>query len=159
MLRRQSAKRAPSEATPSASAQDDQASIPPNPPTLFSALRSLFLYISKHPAEKGTVAPRAFVEKLKSLNELFQGTQHQDAHEFLNYLLNKIVEEIQTDKNHRDGPLDGSHDDRMSLYNYLVAAAHEMLLSVRLSGHTLFGSRTDFFKQFLIRAHTCPTSI
>lgn len=111
MLRRQSAKRAPSEATPN-TAQDDQASIPAHPPTLFSALRSLFMYISKHPAEKGTVAPRAFVDKLKSVNELFQGTQHQDAHEFLNYLLNKIVEEIQTDRNHRDGPLDGSHDDR-----------------------------------------------
>ena len=26
---------------------------------------------------------------------------HQDAHEFLNYLLNKIVEEIQYDKHHK----------------------------------------------------------
>jgi ubiquitin C-terminal hydrolase len=30
---------------------------------------------------------------------------HQDAHEFLNYLLNKIVEEIQYDKHHK-------HQDR-----------------------------------------------
>ncbi|KAJ7150380.1 hypothetical protein C8R46DRAFT_1179659 [Mycena filopes] len=72
--------------------------IPSSPPTLFSALRSLFVYISTNPAEKGTVAPRAFIEKLKEFNELFRSTMHQDAHEFLNYLLNKIVEEIEEDR-------------------------------------------------------------
>ncbi|KAJ7070679.1 hypothetical protein C8F01DRAFT_1107303 [Mycena amicta] len=69
--------------------------IPSSPPSLFSALRSLFVYISTNPAEKGTVAPRAFIDKLKEFNELFRSTMHQDAHEFLNYLLNKIVEEIE----------------------------------------------------------------
>ncbi|KZT63634.1 cysteine proteinase [Daedalea quercina L-15889] len=72
--------------------------IPPHPPTLLSALRSLFVHISKNPAERGTVAPRAFIEKLKELNELFRGSMHQDAHEFLNFLLNKIVEEMETDR-------------------------------------------------------------
>jgi len=69
--------------------------VPSSPPTLFSALRSLFLYISKHPEDKGVVPPRAFIDKLKEVNELFRSTMHQDAHEFLNYLLNKIVEEIE----------------------------------------------------------------
>lgn len=73
-------------------------SIPSSPPTLISALRSLFLHISSNPREKGTVAPRAFIDKLKELNENFRSTMHQDAHEFLNYLLNKIVEEIEEDK-------------------------------------------------------------
>lgn len=68
------------------------------PPTLFSALRSLFLYISGNPADKGTVAPRAFIDKLKELNELFRSTMHQDAHEFLNFLLNRIVEEMEEDR-------------------------------------------------------------
>ena len=63
-----------------------------------SALRSLFLHISKNPAERGTVAPRAFIDKLKELNELFRGSMHQDAHEFLNFLLNKIVEEMEADR-------------------------------------------------------------
>jgi ubiquitin carboxyl-terminal hydrolase 9/13 len=72
--------------------------IPSSPPSLFSALRSLFVYISSNPAEKGTVAPRAFIDKLKEFNELFRSTMHQDAHEFLNYLLNKIVEEIEEDR-------------------------------------------------------------
>ena len=72
--------------------------IPTSSPTLISALRSLFLHISSNPKEKGTVAPRAFIEKLKELNENFRSTMHQDAHEFLNFLLNKIVEEIEEDK-------------------------------------------------------------
>lgn len=72
--------------------------IPSSPPTLFSALRSLFGYISAHPNDKGTVSPRAFIDKLKEINELFRSTMHQDAHEFLNYLLNRIVEEIEEDR-------------------------------------------------------------
>ncbi|KAI0756042.1 hypothetical protein C8Q80DRAFT_1223021, partial [Daedaleopsis nitida] len=71
--------------------------IPPAPPTLLSALRSLFLHISRNPVDKGTVAPRAFIDKLKELNELFRGSAHQDAHEFLNFLLNKIMEDMEDD--------------------------------------------------------------
>lgn len=72
--------------------------IPTSPATLFSALRSLFIHISKNPLDKGTVAPRAFIEKLKDLNLEFRNTNQQDAHEFLNFLLNKIVEEIMEDR-------------------------------------------------------------
>lgn len=75
--------------------------VPSSPRSLFSALRSLYVYISQHPAEKGTVAPRVFIERLRELNEAFRNTMHQDAHEFLNYLLNKIVEEIQEEKKHQ----------------------------------------------------------
>lgn len=71
---------------------------PPIPRTLSSALKSLFTQISKNPANKGTVAPRAFIEKLKELNELFRSSMHQDAHEFLNYLLNRIVEETEEER-------------------------------------------------------------
>ncbi|PBK76562.1 cysteine proteinase [Armillaria solidipes] len=72
--------------------------IPSSPPTLFSALRSLYFYISTNPADSGTVAPRAFIDKVKQGNDIFRSTMHQDAHEFLNYLLNKIVEEIEEEK-------------------------------------------------------------
>lgn len=76
-------------------------SIPSSPDTLFSALRSLFLHISKNPADKGTIAPRAFIEKLKDVNTEFRNTNHQDAHEFLIFLLNKIVEEIEEERKHQ----------------------------------------------------------
>jgi len=83
---------------PSNTAQTSPHPIPASPPTLYSALRSLFLNISTNPGDKGTVAPRAFIDKLKELNELFRSTMHQDAHEFLNYLLNQIVEEIEGER-------------------------------------------------------------
>ncbi|KAF9004924.1 cysteine proteinase, partial [Hymenopellis radicata] len=67
-------------------------------PTLFSALRSLYLHISTSPSDKGTVAPRAFIDKVREGNEIFRTSMHQDAHEFLNYLLNKIVEEVEEDR-------------------------------------------------------------
>jgi ubiquitin carboxyl-terminal hydrolase 9/13 len=77
--------------------------IPSSPATLFSALRSLFIHISRNPADKGTVAPRAFIEKLKDVNSEFRNMNHQDAHEFLNFLLNRIVEEMMEDRKHHQG--------------------------------------------------------
>jgi ubiquitin C-terminal hydrolase len=59
------------------------------------------VFISRNPTDKGAVAPRAFIDKLRDGNEHFRGVMHQDAHEFLIYLLNKIVEEIQYDKHHK----------------------------------------------------------
>ena len=76
----------------------------PPPPTLFSALRALYLHISTHPSTRGVIAPSSFITKLKKENELFRGTAHQDAHEFLNFLLNKIVEDLQHDQYARPPP-------------------------------------------------------
>lgn len=86
--------------------------IPTSPPTLFSALRSLFFFISSNPLDKGSVAPRAFIDKLKEVNEAFRNTQHQDAHEFLNYLLNRIVEEVGVDEHHKDKDKENEGEDR-----------------------------------------------
>ncbi|KIK41080.1 hypothetical protein CY34DRAFT_86095 [Suillus luteus UH-Slu-Lm8-n1] len=93
---------------PSGIANPPTPPIPSSPRTLMSALRSLYIHISQNPADKGTVAPRAFIDKLKELNEAFRNTMHQDAHEFLNYLLNKIVEEIEEEKKLLQVPLDDS---------------------------------------------------
>lgn len=82
----------------SAASQSGGVAIPSSSLTLHSALQSLFLHIATSPMDKGTVAPRAFIDKLKELNELFRSTMHQDAHEFLNYLLNQIVEEIEEER-------------------------------------------------------------
>ncbi|KAF9004907.1 cysteine proteinase [Hymenopellis radicata] len=87
------------DATPSETSLPTSAvPIPQSPPTLFSALRSLYLHISTSPSDKGTVAPRAFIDKVREGNEIFRTSMHQDAHEFLNYLLNKIVEEVEEDR-------------------------------------------------------------
>lgn len=89
--------------------------IPPSPPTLLSALRSLYLHISRNPTDKGTVSPRILIDKIKELNELFRGSMHQDAHEFLNFLLNRIMEEMEDDRRRLGSAPNGvapSGDDR-----------------------------------------------
>ncbi|KAI0652772.1 hypothetical protein C8Q79DRAFT_875291, partial [Trametes meyenii] len=103
--------------------------IPPAPPTLFSALRSLYLHISRHPADKGTVAPRALVEKIKELNELFRGSMHQDAHEFLNFLLNRIMEEMEDDLSNSLATLASSAPGGLAYHSTLVHRLFEGVLT------------------------------
>jgi ubiquitin C-terminal hydrolase len=61
---------------------------------LFSTLRDLFSVITHQPKQNGVVAPQAFITQLKQENELFRSTMHQDAHEFFNYLMNEISEDV-----------------------------------------------------------------
>lgn len=69
--------------------------------------------------EKGVVAPRAFVDKLKKENELFRSTMHQDAHEFLIYLINKIAEDLEEEaRNARSGSSSG--EDRAFTLPFLL---------------------------------------
>ena len=42
----------------------------------------------------GVIAPKRFVARLKRDNEAFRSFMHQDAHEFLNYLLNECAETV-----------------------------------------------------------------
>ena len=68
------------------------------------------MFISRNTADKGAVSPRAFIDRLRDGNEHFHGVMYQDVREFLNYLLNEIVEEIQYDKyyKHKDKDKDNS---------------------------------------------------
>ena len=59
---------------------------------LLSCLCELFLSISTQRRRCGVHAPRRFITKLRAENELFNNQMHQDAHEFLNYLLNEAAE-------------------------------------------------------------------
>ncbi|CAL5434366.1 unnamed protein product [Camellia sinensis] len=51
-----------------------------------------FKGISSQKKKTGVIAPKRFVQRLKKQNELFRGYMHQDAHEFLNFLLNELVD-------------------------------------------------------------------
>ncbi|KAL7104384.1 hypothetical protein ACP275_08G241100 [Erythranthe tilingii] len=59
---------------------------------LLTCLADLFLQISSQKKKTGVLAPKRFVQRLKKQNEIFRSYMHQDAHEFLNYLLNELVE-------------------------------------------------------------------
>jgi len=50
--------------------------------------KSIYIYIELHARIEST-------QVLKKKNEAFRGFQHQDAHEFMNYFLNQIGEELQ----------------------------------------------------------------
>lgn len=69
--------------------------------TLLTTLRDLFSAISAQPKTLGTVAPQAFINQLKRDNEFFRSTLHQDAHEFLNYLINEVAELLEKEEKKR----------------------------------------------------------
>ncbi|KAL8919156.1 MAG: hypothetical protein Q9208_006916 [Pyrenodesmia sp. 3 TL-2023] len=63
--------------------------------TLFSSLKDIFEAIIAHKSRIGVVSPLKFLEVLKRENEMFRSAMHQDAHEFLNLVLNEVVENVE----------------------------------------------------------------
>ncbi|XP_074302447.1 ubiquitin carboxyl-terminal hydrolase 3-like [Silene latifolia] len=59
---------------------------------LLTCLADLFSQINSQKKKTGVIAPKRFVQRLKKQNELFRSYMHQDAHEFLNFLLNELVD-------------------------------------------------------------------
>lgn len=64
------------------------------PETLFTALKDLFEAIVANQSRRGVASPIKFLEVLRRDNEMFRTAMHQDAHEFLNWLLNQAVESV-----------------------------------------------------------------
>ncbi|KAG2234960.1 hypothetical protein INT48_005114 [Thamnidium elegans] len=84
--------------TPTPAIEKDQNNIniaPGMEDTLFSSLKDLFWKISTNKKKTGVIAPVNFINKVKKENELFRSSMHQDAHEFLNYTLNTIADDVQ----------------------------------------------------------------
>ncbi|KAG8526994.1 uncharacterized protein KY384_008423 [Bacidia gigantensis] len=63
--------------------------------SLFTSLKDIFESLYIHQSRTGVVSPSRFLEILKRDNEMFRSSQHQDAHEFLNLLLNDVVEKVE----------------------------------------------------------------
>jgi len=61
--------------------------------TLLSSLGELFAQIENQKKNVGFLTPRRFLTRLRKANDLFCNSEHQDAHEFLQFLLNDIVEQ------------------------------------------------------------------
>ncbi|CAI9763558.1 unnamed protein product [Fraxinus pennsylvanica] len=64
---------------------------------LLTCLADLFSQISSQKRKTGVIAPKRFVQRLRKQNEIFRSYMHQDAHEFLNYLLNELVDILEKD--------------------------------------------------------------
>ena len=63
--------------------------------SLFTSLRDIFEAIIGHQSRIGVVSPHRFLEILRRDNEMFRSAMHQDAHEFLNLLLNQVVDNVE----------------------------------------------------------------
>lgn len=62
--------------------------------SLFTALKDIFEGAVAAQSRTGVISPSKLLEVLRKENEMFRSAMHQDAHEFLNLLLNSIVENI-----------------------------------------------------------------
>lgn len=60
--------------------------------SLFTALKDIFHGITMHSSRTGIVSPHKLLQVLRTENETFRSAMHQDAHEFLNLLLNQVVD-------------------------------------------------------------------
>lgn len=57
---------------------------------LYNAVKDIFECINENSSLTGVVSPIKFINVLKKENVLFNTMMHQDAHEFLNFLLNNL---------------------------------------------------------------------
>ncbi|GAB7341485.1 hypothetical protein MBLNU457_7715t2 [Dothideomycetes sp. NU457] len=71
--------------------------------SLFTAMKDIFEAIIAHPGRTGIVSPHKFLEVLRKENEMFRSAMHQDAHEFLNFLLNQVVDNVELYSKLQDG--------------------------------------------------------
>ncbi|VUZ38884.1 unnamed protein product [Hymenolepis diminuta] len=65
--------------------------------TLLSCLADLFYTVTTKKKKVGQIPPKKFVQRLKRENVLFDNYLPQDAHEFLNHLLNQIADILQAE--------------------------------------------------------------
>ncbi|KAK7205823.1 hypothetical protein BZA70DRAFT_266935 [Myxozyma melibiosi] len=63
--------------------------------SLFTTLKDIFEAMVENRSRTGIVSPAKLVEVLKRQNEMFRSSMHQDAHEFFNFLLNEVVDNVE----------------------------------------------------------------
>jgi ubiquitin carboxyl-terminal hydrolase 12/46 len=65
-----------------------------NGDSLLTSLSELFAQIDSQKRPVGCITPRRFLARLRKANDLFNTSEHQDAHEFMQFLLNDIAENL-----------------------------------------------------------------
>lgn len=71
---------------------------------LLGCLSDLYFNIVSQKKKLGTIAPKKFIARLRKENEAFDNFMQQDAHEFLNYLMNYIADFLQAEKQALNAP-------------------------------------------------------
>ncbi|GIJ81788.1 ubiquitin carboxyl-terminal hydrolase 46 [Aspergillus pseudoviridinutans] len=65
--------------------------------SLFTSLKDIFESVVGSQSRIGIVRPQQFLEVLRRDHEMFRTAMHQDAHEFLNLLLNEVVANVEAE--------------------------------------------------------------
>ncbi|KAG5304593.1 ubiquitin C-terminal hydrolase [Histoplasma capsulatum G186AR] len=65
--------------------------------SLFTSLKDIFEAIVATQERMGVIRPYSFLEVLRREHEMFRTAMHQDAHEFLNLLLNEVVANVEAE--------------------------------------------------------------
>ncbi|KAF9892003.1 hypothetical protein FE257_002967 [Aspergillus nanangensis] len=65
--------------------------------TLFTSLKDIFESVVGSQSRIGIVRPEHFLDVLRREHEMFRTAMHQDAHEFLNLLLNEVVANVEAE--------------------------------------------------------------
>ncbi|KAJ9292989.1 hypothetical protein DTO271G3_8287 [Paecilomyces variotii] len=67
------------------------------PESLFTSLKDIFESVVASQSRVGVIRPQHFLDVLKREHEMFRSAMHQDAHEFLNLLLNEVVADVEAE--------------------------------------------------------------
>ena len=96
------------------------------PESLFTALKDIFEAIIAHDSRIGVVVPIKFLDILRENNEAYRGTVHQDAHEFLNLLLNDVVDQVeQYSKKSANSPIPPALESRPAENNFVSSLPYK----------------------------------
>jgi ubiquitin carboxyl-terminal hydrolase 9/13 len=108
--------------------------------SLFSSLKDIFEAVIAHRSRIGVVSPHKLLEILRRDNEMFRTPMHQDAHEFLNLLLNEVVENVEHFSKGRITDAGESEQTGMTITSGAVVPDRSLAVTQNSSGwvHELF---------------------
>lgn len=126
------------------------------PESLFTSTKDIFEAILAHQSRIGVLSPHKFLEVLRRDNEMFRTAMHQDAHEFLNLLLNEIIASVEANakKSEAETAVNGT-TDKTSFEKALATAMPKLRNNGRSSHET--GWVHDLFEGTLTSETKCLT--
>lgn len=109
------------------------------PESLFTSLKDIFEALLAHKSNVGVVSPTKFLEVLRRENEMFRSAMHQDAHEFLNILLNEVVANVEVhSKKFEEENSGNGHVEKTGFEKALASAMPKATSSTTGWVHELF---------------------
>ncbi|KAJ4151390.1 hypothetical protein LMH87_012092 [Akanthomyces muscarius] len=66
----------------------------------FTGLKDIFMAVTQSNSRTGVLSPQRFLEIFKRDNEMFQSSNHQDAHEFLRLVLTDVIASVDNHAKH-----------------------------------------------------------